>query len=154
MEVTEHVVDRVLRATQMSLHVRPARAQAVNAFSILAEAGDIGMGAAEVGMRGAPGRRRDAFNRGSDATAGAAGALARARTSAGGAAAAEACAPGVAAGAAIAVDGAAAGGRLEELPLPVQPATAKIRMNQDVDRTHFTPGGAHGNYGLASSGCQ
>ena len=47
--VTEHVVERVLRETQVSLHARPARAQAVNAFSIIAEAGDMSTGAVEAG---------------------------------------------------------------------------------------------------------
>lgn len=41
VEVTEHVVERPLRETQISLHVRPARAQLVNASNSSAELGEI-----------------------------------------------------------------------------------------------------------------
>ena len=57
--------------------------------------------------------------------------LAGARASADGAAAGDGCAAGVTVGATIAADDAAAGGRLDGPPLPVQPATARDRMNQD-----------------------
>lgn len=71
--------------------------------------------------------------------AGAGAALVRSGASAGGAAAGDGCAAGVTAGATIAADGTAAGGRLDGPPLPLQPATVRVRMNQETDRTHFTP---------------
>ena len=56
VEVTEHVVERLLRETQISLHVRPARAHVANASNSSAEVGEIA--ALEGSVRGSGVTRR------------------------------------------------------------------------------------------------